>query len=344
MKLLSPFGKLYGRIMDARNALYDRGWLKSYPLGARTISVGNLTTGGTGKTPLVALIAEMLIENGEKVCILTRGYGRENPRSRVLVADGKNVLVDAVTGGDEPVELAHKLGAKAIIVADPDRVAAAKWARENFPVTTFILDDGFQHRRAKRDLDIVCIDATNPCGNGRILPAGTLRESFKGLRRADAIVATRTNLVESTDSLVQRLRKRNGQVPIFGAETRIAEITKLSDFTAAKNTEDDDEDRQHVADAFAFCALGNPEGFFALLKNERFHLSGVQSYPDHHFYSQKDVEAIESTAVRCGSRALITTGKDARKLEDLRFTMHCFVAEMAMEINDPTTFRKLISS
>src|SRR5690606_32048019 len=143
-------------------------------LGARTISIGNLTTGGTGKTPLVALVAKILIDEGETVCILTRGYGRANPKSRILVSDGHAILTDAATGGDEPVELAMQLEGKSIIVADPDRTAAAKWARERFPVSAFILDDGFQHLRVRRDLDIVCIDATNPCGNGQVLPAGDL--------------------------------------------------------------------------------------------------------------------------------------------------------------------------
>src|SRR6478609_8855233 len=107
--LLSPVGWLYGKIADIRNMLYEKGVLKSYTLGAKTISIGNITTGGTGKTPLVAYVANILADSGEKVCILTRGYGRENPRERVLVSDGASVLVDATRGGDEPVELARKL-------------------------------------------------------------------------------------------------------------------------------------------------------------------------------------------------------------------------------------------
>src|SRR5688500_11489316 len=125
--MLWAIGKLYGLIADIRNTFYDWGIFRSYSLGARTISIGNITTGGTGKTPLVAYVANMLAESGEKVCILTRGYGRESS-GRVLVSDGENVLVDARTGGDEPVELARKLIGKAIVIADADRVAAAAWA------------------------------------------------------------------------------------------------------------------------------------------------------------------------------------------------------------------------
>ena len=166
LRLLSP---IYGKIADLRNSLYDRGIFKSHDLGAHTISIGNITTGGTGKTPLVAYVAEMLANRGERVCVLTRGYGRESS-GRVLVSDGTAPMVDSRTGGDEPVELATRLAGKAMIVADADRVAAAAWSIEKFGVTRFVLDDAFQHRRAKRDIDIVCIDATDPCGSGRVLP------------------------------------------------------------------------------------------------------------------------------------------------------------------------------
>src|SRR5690349_3691219 len=118
--MLRAIGKLYGIIADVRNGLYERGIFRSHSLGARTISIGNITTGGTGKTPLVAYVANILADAGEKVCILTRGYGRRDSRDRVLVSDGTNVLVDARTGGDEPVELARKLIGKAIVVADAD--------------------------------------------------------------------------------------------------------------------------------------------------------------------------------------------------------------------------------
>jgi tetraacyldisaccharide 4'-kinase len=132
MVMLAPLGWIYGRVMQARNALYDRGILKSYDLGARTISVGNITTGGTGKTPLVALIANILAEHGEKVCILTRGYGRKDENKRVVVCSRDTMVADAELAGDEPVELAQQLLGRAIIIADADRVAAANWAKDNF--------------------------------------------------------------------------------------------------------------------------------------------------------------------------------------------------------------------
>jgi tetraacyldisaccharide 4'-kinase len=339
MNLLTPFGKLYGRVMDVRNRLYDRGAFRSYDLGARTISVGNLTTGGTGKTPLVALIAKLLIDDGEAVCILTRGYGRVHPRSRVLVSDGKNVLADAATGGDEPVELAMKLEGKAIIVADPDRVAAAKWARENFSLTTFILDDGFQHRRARRDLDIVCIDATNPCGNGRVIPAGTLRESFRNLNRADAIVITRTELVEETNSLQARLRNKNQKAPIFLATTQIVGFIPLEEFHGERV-----EIRSSIGSAFVFTAIGSSEGFIRTLARSGVDIRGNQTFRDHHHFTQRDIDGVERRAGDHGPAALVTTAKDAVKLRGLKFGFPVYVAIAETIIEDPEAFRNLVIS
>ena len=344
--ILSPIGKLYGRLMDARNALFERGTFQSHRLGARTISVGNLTTGGTGKSPLVALVSEMLLEAGENVCILTRGYGRARPRERVLVSDGVSVLADAREGGDEPAELAHRLQGRAVVIADADRLAAGRWAKERFGITTFVLDDGFQHRRVKRDIDIVCVDATNPCGNGRILPAGTLRESFKGLGRADAVVLTRTDLVEDASAIEERLRRRNGGIPIYRAETRIVRLTPLEEFLKGSRTV---SRNSKTLQAGAFCGVGNPNAFFLTLQRHLHGESGDESrlvlerpYPDHHSYKTEDVKEIELLAKEAGAEVLITTAKDAVKLRDLQFSLPCLVAESEIEIREGAAFRQLV--
>lgn len=346
--ILPPIGKLYGLVMEARNRLYDRGVLRSSALGARTISVGNLTTGGTGKTPLVALISEMLIDSGEIVCILTRGYGRANPRERVLVSDGQVILADAAEGGDEPVELAARLGGRAIIVADADRLAAGRWALEKFGVTAFVLDDGFQHRRVNRDLDIVCIDATDPCGGGRVLPAGRLRESFTGLKRADAIVLTRSDLVDDTAAIETRLRKRNNSAPIFKARTEIADLVPIEEFhTKAQGVDPGDDQSANAVDgsAGAFCAVGNPEAFFSTV--ERYLGNGHQlvfrkAFTDHHSYTQADIDAIQGCAKDGGAEFLITTAKDAVKLKGFLLSIPCVVALADIFIEDPEDLRRLV--
>jgi len=225
-----PFSWLYGKITDIRNTLYGRGVFKSQSLGAPAVSIGNITVGGTGKTPLVAFVARVLAEQGAKVCILTRGYGRENPADRVLVSDGEKIFADARAAGDEPFELAKKLPGKAIVVADANRVEAAKWVIENFGATVFVLDDAFQHRRAKRDLDIVLLDATNPFGNSKTLPFGILREPLENLARADLIIITRANLAENIAGLKLEITKFNKNCPIFTAENKISKLVELKDF------------------------------------------------------------------------------------------------------------------
>lgn len=326
---------IYGKIMHLRNALYDRGVFEEHDLGVRTISVGNITTGGTGKTPLVAYIANVLAARGEKVCILTRGYGRADTRQRVLISDREQILADAATGGDEPVELAHKLLGKAIVIADADRVSAAEWALRKFEVTVFLLDDGFQHRKVKRDLDIVCIDATNPCDKGRMLPFGRLREPLAGLGRADVIIITRSDLAGGVADLRSRLARWNPGAAIHEARVQISAITPIGDLYRERQSE---QTAKRGDSVFAFCGLGNPESFFELLRRENNGLTGSIAFADHHAYSQTDIRRIEAEARSSGAQILLTTAKDAVKLAGSKFEMPCFVVEIELKIDDKDEF------
>lgn len=324
--LLKPLSLLYETAIRVRLKLYECGIFKSDDFGVPTISVGNLTVGGTGKTPLVAFIAEILAERGAKVCILTRGYKRANERERVLVSDGEKILTNVEKAGDEPFELAEKLLGKAVVVADANRAKAGIWAREKFDITAFILDDAFQHLRVKRDLDIVCIDATNPFGSGKILPQGILREPLKNLQRADAIVITRANLTENIVDLKTQIAKLNLNGKIFVSENKF-------------NSEFGVQGLKSIA---AFCALGNPENFFAQLKQEGFDLIFTKTFPDHHFYTQKDIDELEKEAVTKGAEHFVTTAKDAVKLTNLKFKKPFLTAESKFIFDDENAFRELI--
>lgn len=339
MNPLSPFGMIYRGITGIRNALYDRGWIPSYSLGARTISVGNLTTGGTGKTPVVALVAEILANAGESVCILTRGYGRNEPGRRVLVSDGQNVLADPRTAGDEPVELARQLIGKAVIIADADRVAASRWATETFSPSVFVLDDAFQHRRAKRHLDIVCIDAMQPWGNG-IIPVGKLRESRNGLKRADVILLTRSDLINSAESLETEIREFNVSAPILSTRSTIRSVTSLENFFSGHLI--DERDGETPFRPSAFCALGNPENFRKLLVKNDFPLAAFRAFRDHHQYSQADIVDLEKNALASGATSLFTTSKDAVKLKGLEITMPAYVVEIEVDISERDRFEQLV--
>jgi len=342
--MLRLLGKLYGLGADARNALYDRGVFRSHSLGARTISIGNITTGGTGKTPLVACVANILADAGEKVCILTRGYGRKNERERVLVSDGERILADTRTGGDEPVELSRDLfrsNKRVVVVADADRVAAAKWAKEKFGITVFVLDDGFQHRRAKRDLDIVCIDATNPFGSGRVVSAGMLREPLKNLKRAGAIVITRSELAADLDQLRAEICRLCPATPLFVASSELAD----ADSGASVQLLD------VGLSAFAFCGIGNPEAFFESVRRRGYKLKGTRAFPDHHYYTQKEFRQLKREAYECGANLLLTTWKDNAKLQELEVTndttelnIPCYAATLVTTIDDEREFGALITS
>lgn len=331
---------LYGAAIKVRRALYERKIFRAENLGATTISVGNVTVGGTGKTPLVAFIAAVLAENGEKVCILSRGYKRENARARVLVSDGKKILAGVRQAGDEPFELANKLLGKALVVSDANRAAAGKWARKRFGATAFVLDDGFQHLKVKRDLDIVCIDATNPFGNGKLLPQGILRESLSNLRRADLIIVTRANLVEKKqiEELKKEISKFVSADKIFVAENKFVNLTALKEIPANPPGVEENKKlttyRSPLTTCLAFCALGNPENFFAQLRRENFNLTATETFPDHHFYTQKDIEELEKLARKSGAEFLVTTVKDAVKLRNLKFDLPWAAAEIALVFDD----------
>lgn len=326
---------IYGKVMNVRNALYDRGTFESHSLGARTISVGNITVGGTGKTPLVAKIAGMLADNGERVCILTRGYGRKDPKNRVLVSDSERVLADAEIGGDEPVELANMLLGKAVVVADADRVAAARWALSEFGITAFVLDDAFQHRRAKRDLDIVCIDATNPFGGGKTLPSGRLREPLAGLARTDAIIITRSAAatIEKVDGLEKELAGYAPDAVFFRSRVHVAGLRHVSGGPG------------HAAGNIfaAFCGIGNPAYLFETANAyTNGSVVGLLEFPNHYKYTQNDIGKIERFALERSADALLTSAKDAVKFGALKFSIPCFVMEIEPVVEPADEFGRLI--
>lgn len=321
-----PFSALYGRIIDLRARLYRAGYLRSGSLGAPTISIGNITVGGTGKTPLVIWLAGFLADRGENVCVISRGYRRSEPKRRVLVSDGRSILADAVTGGDEPLEIARRLLGKAIVIADADRVGAARWAMEKYSPTVFVLDDAFQHLAAKRDLDIVVIDGTNAFGNRRTLPSGILREEISSLKRADLIVISRANLSD-TESL-KRLRAQIAAVtdcPVLASHNEINRLTEVG--SGAEIAAADES-------FFAFCAIGNPANFFDQLTRDGFRIAGTKAFPDHHYFTTSDFSEIDSAARSAGATALLTTAKDATKISPEMITMPCFVAENRLVFDD----------
>ena len=331
---LAPFSALYSAAVRARSHGYQKQFLKTHRVSVPVISVGNITVGGTGKTPLVKWLAECLAGKGRKVCILSRGYRRDNAKSRVVVSDGEQILSDVTHAGDEAMMLAHSLLGKAAVVCDADRVAGAAWAVQHLNRDVLLLDDGFQHRRLERDLDIVTIDATNPFGNGRLLPAGILREPVSSLNRADCIVLTRVS-DQVRPELIERLR-RTSSAPVLTSRTTIKNIRLLNEKGLVE------EATVRSQPLAAFCAIGNSTAFFDQLREAHFDIRHEKAFRDHHKYSQTDIDRLIETATSSGAHALITTEKDAVKLRAFRFDLPCYVAQVEVEISDATKLLELI--
>jgi tetraacyldisaccharide 4'-kinase len=289
--LLWAASSFYGLGVRLRNLAYNRGWKRSFRVEVPVISVGNLTVGGTGKTPCVEYVADFFSKREVRVAILSRGYGGEG---------GLN---------DEGLVLAENLPDVPAPLQGADRVALARIAIEELESEILVLDDGFQHRRLARDLDLVLIDATAPWGHGYLLPRGLLREPVSGLRRARAVLLTRCDQV--SDEELVRLRRRIEELApgIIVCESVHAPQELVNDGAR--------EDLSVLRDrpVAAFCGLGNPNGFRTTLQDLGANLTDFLEFPDHHAYSRRDVEGLIAWArTQPADALLVTTQKDLVKL------------------------------
>lgn len=326
--ILPPLSALYSAVTRTRLSLYQRGTFRTTRLSRPVISVGNITAGGTGKTPLVEFVSKIIAGTGKKVCILTRGYGRQNPERQVVVSDGRAILATPAEAGDEPYLLATNLLGLAAVISNADRISAAHDAIEVFGTECFVLDDGFQHLRLARDLNIVTIDATNPWGSGQragqLLPHGRLREPLSGLSRADCVVLTRCDQTENLDPLREQIRALIGGRPVFESTMKPTRASLPGGPVAA------------------FCAVGNPQSFFSQVKAVGYEVVSEQVFRDHHNYTQKDIDDLTGTATRSGATSLVTTAKDAVKLRSFSFSLPYSVLEIEIAIKDEELFRNLV--
>lgn len=337
--LLAPVSAIYGAATEVRLALYRRGLLRVAKLSRPVISVGNITTGGTGKTPLVEFIARALGGEGKKVCVLTRGYGRQKG-GRVLVSDGERVLADEREAGDEPLLLAEKLLGISAVVCDANRFAAGDWATRELGSEVFVMDDGFQHLSLARDLDIVTIDATTPWGQGHLLPWGRLREPARGLSRADCVVITRADQADDVSTIRHEVNRLIPNKPVFTSHMEIRSLQRLS----ADQSESPDKMAEVTRPIAAFCAVGNPASFISLLQRGGYDPVSTAILPDHYSYKANDIANIVKQAEAAGANSLITTAKDAVKLHGFSFELPCYVLDIKVSIDDESRFTGLIYS
>jgi tetraacyldisaccharide 4'-kinase len=286
----------YAAAAATRNALYGKGVLPIRSAGVPVLSVGNITAGGTGKTPFVAWLARLFVIRKRRPAILSRGYGRH-----------------ARSGVDDENAMLARLAADVPIVVDPDRVAGARRAVREHGADVLILDDGFQHRRLARELDIVLIDALWPFGAGRMLPRGLLREPLGGLRRAGVLIVTRCDLVGA--ERVQEIKDRLGElapgVPLACCRTVVTGLRPV----ARPDGEPAEPRALHEGRWAAFCGIGNPEGFARTLARAGCRTEFLQVFADHTPYTPRMLSAILDRAHAAGCTGVLTTEKDAAKLE-----------------------------
>jgi len=334
---LTPLSAVYSTGVRIRNRLYRRGILRRFDIGAPVISVGNLTTGGTGKTPLVEFIAARLAADGQRVCVLTRGYRRQSS-GRVVVSDNDKVRTDVSAAGDEALLLAERLRGRAAVIADANRISAARWAIENLQSNVFILDDAFQHQQIRRDLNILTVDATNPWGNGKLLPVGILREPIRELTRADCVIITRADESPHVDRSRAAIRQVSRESRVFTSQMKPSAARPLRGGSPAVESL-----INHAAPVAAFCGIGNPDSFFSLIARQGQELSYTRAFADHFNYRQSDIDRFIKDAIAHGAKSLITTAKDAVKVDSLHFDLPCYVIDIAIEIDDAPSFLEYLA-
>jgi tetraacyldisaccharide 4'-kinase len=297
-ELLCLPAMLYWLAIRARNGLYDLRIRRSHPAPAPVISIGNITAGGTGKTPMAAWLARLLQIHNMRPAILSRGYGRRGH-----------------DGPDDENEMLARLAAGTPVIVDPDRLRAARSAVQVHGADVVILDDGFQHQRIARDLDIVLVDALCPFGAGWVLPRGLLREPLSALARADFLIVTRADLVgvEELRRIKQRLARLVPAAPIACCVTIVRGLRPLGP-----------DSRESVPPATvtkgrwaAFCGIGNPDAFLQTLRRVNCSPAPFTVFADHERYKAAQVEALLAGACGAGCDGILTTEKDAVKVQRL---------------------------
>jgi tetraacyldisaccharide 4'-kinase len=311
LKFISLF---YSLIVRVRVWFYQKNIFVTRRLPVPVISIGNLTLGGTGKTPMTIWVAQKLLENGRQPAILSRGYQAKTRKSIEIVSDRSGILVEPELAGDEPAMMARRLKGVPVIVGK-DRYKAGVLAVEKLGVDSLILDDGHQRLDVKRDLNILLIDHSHDIEKDTIFPAGTLREPLKEAGRADLVCFTRV-IADNLDPPV----KKYANAPIIKSQTVIKVLTDL-ELKKAKNVNELKGLR-----ICALCGIAQPEKFKKLLEFYGAEVVSFLSFPDHHYFKPGDIKNIEEKARSCEAEVILTTEKDSVKLLRFSFSMPLFFA------------------
>jgi tetraacyldisaccharide 4'-kinase len=333
--LLNFLSSIFLTGIKFRHAAYRRGWFKTRRLRRPVISIGNLSVGGTGKTPMVILLAGILVAAGRRPCILTRGYRRRRGKGPMLLDPEEQLVYDPRVIGDEPAALAKALPDVPIVVA-ADRFRGGTLAEQSVRPGVFVLDDGFQHLALYRDLDVVLLDVTTPSSELALLPAGRLRETFQSLERAHWVILTRTELGDAS-GMEARVRAANPKARIFRGSTKLAGLVD------ARSGQPEPPASLLGKKVAAFCGIGNSSAFFADLRSWGFNVAAERAFPDHHVYLHRDLENIFALARAARAEAVLTTEKDLMNLPPRwDAPMPLFASCICLEIENKMEFERAL--
>ena len=306
LRLLSFF---YGGAVSIRILFYARGIFRTHSLPCKVVSVGNITLGGTGKTPFVCLLSKMIQAKGFRVAILSRGYKGGVKSPFALITDGERILMDAQGAGDEPFLLAEKLRGVPVIVGR-ERLSSGRYAVDKFQTEVIILDDGFQHLPLKRDLNLLLIDASSPFGNGYLFPRGVLREPLEQISRADAVILTKVGQCANIKILKQNLKKILDVHSFFEVDYAPERVRVYGQERSLP------PESLKGKKILAFSGLASPESFQNTLLSLEARIVKVEVFADHYWYIQKDIERLWQKAAELNVDALVTTEKDMVRMKD----------------------------
>jgi tetraacyldisaccharide 4'-kinase len=343
LALLWPPSMIYRVGLCAYLWIYKIGLRKRCKLGVPVISVGNLTFGGTGKTPAVQTLCRMLVERGKRVVVLSRGHGG-SARGAVVVSDGERMLADSAEAGDEPVLLARTLPGVPVIVGK-DRRESGRLACRQFRPDVIVLDDGLQYWQLHRDLDIIVMDAGKPLGSGFVMPMGDLREPASGLRRAGIILLSSARSLGNAehDSLIARISKLAPNARVFGC-TR-----EPVSFIHVQTGEEHDLTWSKGRGIVAFCGIGKPWSFVEILEALGASVEASIVFADHYRLTQRDIDRIIDEAQTRGVE-VVTTEKDVARLSPIRGNSesgpipNLYALSIKLEIEDSSRFAEYITN
>ena len=309
--LLSMASKVYGGAVKLRRTFYKKSVFKSKKLSRPVISIGNITAGGTGKTPMTIYVANVINALGYNVAVVSRGYKGKAETKGGIVSDGETLLMTPEISGDEPYMMAAKLKDVPVIVGK-NRFKAGRLAIGKFAPDIILLDDGFQHLKLERDLDLVLLDCRKPLGNGHLLPRGMMREPASALCCADAIVLTRADMVNNKEmtSLLQNFRFHERKKPVFRAFHKPIVYKIINGKKNIKKASRQSPDCMKGRTVFAFSGLADNRNFRQTLENLECNVAGHFEFSDHHSYSDSDLKNILTAAEKRMSECLVTTEKD----------------------------------